>query len=154
MAEQQEAAEKICHREMCIRKARAREYALGIGEAGVCFEHGAKVEIPIMTCSYEECKEVARVGNTCERHADKRIPGSILSPDIIMVEGCGMPDVNGIYQRDGKLAIPYKEYYHHDQNKHYDSVYKYTKRAIYSGESTTAIHNGEEVVFTLYRRKL
>ena len=57
---QQEATEKLCHQEMCIRKARAREYALGIGEAGVCFAHGEKVDIPIMTCSYGECKEVAR----------------------------------------------------------------------------------------------
>ena len=148
---QQEATEKVCHQEMCIRKARAREYALGIGEAGVCFAHGNKVEIPIMTCSYGECKEVARVGNTCELHADKGIPGSILSPNLIMVEGCGMADVNGIYQRDGKLAIPYCNENRDEKN---DSVYKYTKRAIYSGESTTAIHNGEEVVFTLYRREL
>ena len=145
---QQQATEKVCHQEMCIRKARAREYALGIGEAGVCFAHGEKVDIPIMTCSYGECKEVARVGNTCELHANKGIPGSILSPNLIMVEGCGMADVNGIYQRDGKLAI----YSHRDEQ--YDSVYKYTKKAIYSGESTTAIHNGEEVVFTLYRREL
>ena len=157
---QQEAAEKICHQEICIRKARAKEYALGIGEAGICSAHGKKVAIPIMTCSYEECKEVARVGNTCELHADKGITGSILSPDIIMVEGCGMPDVNGIYQRDGKLAIPYYDYnenpyydYNENRNKKCDNVYKYTKRAIYRGESTTAIHNGEEVVFTLYRRK-
>ena len=147
---QQEAAEKICHQEICIRKARAREYALGIGEAGTCSAHGKKVAIPIMTCSYEECKEVARVGNTCELHANEGITGSVLSPDLIMVEGCGMPDVNGIYQRDGKLAIPC---YNENRNKKCDNVYKYTKRAIYRGESTTAIHNGEEVVFTLYRRK-
>jgi len=145
---QQQATEKVCHQEMCIRKARAREYALGIGEAGICFAHGEKVDIPIMTCSYGECKEIARLGNTCELHANKGIPGSILSPNLIMVEGCGMADVNGIYQRDGKLAI-----YSHRNNKIY-SVYKYTKKAIYSGESTTAIHNGEEVVFALYRREL
>ena len=71
-----------------------------------------------------------------------------------MVEGCGMADVNGIYSRDGKLAIPYYRYNENQRNKKYDSVYKYTKRAIYRGESTIAIHNGEEVVFTLYRREL
>lgn len=63
--------------------------------------------------------------------------------------------------KDGKLAIPYKnnctirnkcQYTGGDEQ--YDSVYKYTKKAVYSGESTTAIHNGEEVVFTLYRREL
>ena len=166
---QQEATDKICHEEICMIEARAREYALGAGKAGVCSKHGAKVDIEIMTCSYEGCKEIAFMNNICKLHNNERIKkrrkcsilGGSTPPDRIMVEGCGMADVNGIYQRDGKLAIPYKnnctirnkcQYTGGDEQ--YDSVYKYTKKAIYSGESTTAIHNGEEVVFTLYRREL
>ena len=140
-------------------EARAREYALGVGKAGVCSKHGAKVDIEIMTCSYEKCKEIAIMGNICKLHNNERVKkrrkcsilGRSTPPDLIMVEGCGMPDVNGVYQRDGKLAISFKDKYHDEQH---DSIYKYTKRAIYSGESTTAIHNGEEVLFTLYRQEL
>ena len=151
--------DKICHQETCMIEARAREYALGVGKAGVCSKHGAKVDIEIMTCSYEKCKEIAMMNNICKLHNYERVKkrrkcsilGRSTPTDLIMVEGCGMADVNGVYQRDGKIAIPY---YDENQNKQYDSVYKYTKRAIYSGESTTAIHNGEEVVFTLYRREL
>jgi len=50
---QQEATDKICHQEICMIEARAREYARGVGKAGVCSKHGAKVDIEIMTCSYE-----------------------------------------------------------------------------------------------------
>ena len=117
--------DKICHQETCMIEARAREYALGVGKAGVCSKHGAKVDIEIMTCSYEKCKEIAMMNNICKLHNYERVKkrrkcsilGRSTPTDLIMVEGCGMADVNGVYQRDGKLAI---SYYDENQNKQYD----------------------------------
>ena len=60
----------LCHHETCMREARAREFALGIGKGcGICSRHGATIEVVWKNCSHERCTDIAIKGHHCKIHS-------------------------------------------------------------------------------------
>ena len=59
-----------CHHDMCMREARAREFASGIGKGGgICSRHGATVEVVRKNCIHEDCTGIAFKGDYCKSHS-------------------------------------------------------------------------------------
>ena len=60
----------LCHHGTCMREARAREFALGIGKGcGICSRHGATIEVVWKNCSHEKCTNIAIKGDYCKSHS-------------------------------------------------------------------------------------
>jgi hypothetical protein len=60
----------LCHHDMCMREATAREFALGIGKGGgICSRHGATVDVVRKNCIHEDCTGVAFKGDYCKSHS-------------------------------------------------------------------------------------
>ena len=67
------ASSQICNQDICIREARAREFALGIAKGdGICSRHRAMVVLDRDNCSYEGCGSMVIKGFVCPNHNTKK----------------------------------------------------------------------------------
>jgi len=77
MSKQEVNINKLCHDDMCMREARAREFALGIGKGvGTCSRHGAMIDVVRKNCIHEECTGVAVKGDYCKIHSKVKKSGN------------------------------------------------------------------------------